>query len=407
MHSGKEALAAISAAAERLRGDVRETPTVFSYTFSESAGCDVFLKLESLQRTGSFKLRGALNKILCLAPEQREGGLVAASAGNHAQGVALAARLAGAQATIVMPLGTPLIKVRRTEHYGAKVVFHGNSYDEAQRHATALAAEHGYTNVHPFDDPDVILGQATVGLELLAQVEGLDAVVVPVGGGGLLAGIALAIKSQAPRVKVYGVQAAGSDPMVRSFRSGTPQSLDTPRTIADGIRIGTTARRPFELIRSHADGMLTVEEEELSRAVVETLEKSKIVAEPAGVAGVAAIVEGRVPVGGRVCAVVTGGNIDLNFLGRLIEGGLASQGFYHPLQVRMPDTPGQLRKVLAVLEESACNVVDILHFRSGWRVPIGFVDVEILVETRRAGQGTELEELLRKRGFELRSLPAN
>ena len=407
LHAGKEAEAAIRAAAERLRGDARETPTVYSYTFSESAGCEVFLKLENLQRTGSFKLRGALNKILCLAPEQRAGGLVAASAGNHAQGVALAARIAGAEATIVMPLGTPLIKVRRTEHYGAKVVFHGSSYDEAQRHATALAAEHGYTNVHPFDDPDVILGAGTVGLELLAQVDGLDAVVVPVGGGGLLAGIALAIKSLDPRVKIYGVQAAGSDPMVRSFQSGTLQSVAAPRTIADGIRVGTTARRTLDLIRAHVDGMLTVEEEELSRAVVETLEKSKVVAEPAGVAGVAAIAEGRVPVGGRVCAVISGGNIDLNFLGRLIEGGLASQGFYHPLQVRMPDTPGELRKVLAVLEESDCNVVDILHFRSGWRVPIGSVDVEILVETRRAGQGTELEELLRRRGFELRSLPSN
>jgi threonine dehydratase len=194
--------------------------------------------------------------------------------------------------------------------------------------------------------------------------------------------------------------------MVRSFRGGRAVSIERPRTIADGIRVGTTAERTFELIREHVDGMLTVDEDELSRAVVETLEKSKIVAEPAGVAGVAAIGAGRVPVGGRVCAVISGGNIDLNFLGRLIEGGLAAQGYYHPLQLRMADRPGQLRGVLGVLEAEGCNVVDIIHFRSGWRVPIGTVDVEILVETRRAGQGAELDERLRAEGYEVGGHPA-
>jgi threonine dehydratase len=406
LRPGEQAVRELREAAARLAGDARETPTVYSYTFSESAGCDVFLKLENLQRTGSFKLRGALNKIRCLPEAERARGLVAASAGNHAQGVALAARLAGTRAAIVMPESTPLIKVRRTEDYGAEVLIHGLSYDEAQARAHALAAERGATLVHPFDDPDVILGQGTVGLELLEQVPDLDAVVVPVGGGGLLSGIALAIKSLAPRVKVFGVQAAGADPMVRSFRGGRAVSIERPRTIADGIRVGTTAERTFELIREHVDGMLTVDEDELSRAVVETLEKSKIVAEPAGVAGVAAIGAGRVPVGGRVCAVISGGNIDLNFLGRLIEGGLAAQGYYHPLQLRMADRPGQLRGVLGVLEAEGCNVVDIIHFRSGWRVPIGTVDVEILVETRRAGQGAQLDERLRAEGYEVGGHPA-
>ena len=400
LRAGDDAVAALRAAAERLAGDARETPTVYSYTFSESAGCDVFLKLENLQRTGSFKLRGALNKILCLPAEERARGLVAASAGNHAQGVALAARLAEVPATIVMPESTPLIKVRRTEDYGAEVVIHGLSYDEAQRRASELAGERGLTRVHPFDDPDVILGQGTVGLELLAQVPDVEAVVVPVGGGGLLSGLALAIKSLTPEVKVYGVQAAGADPLVRSFRSGQPTTVERPRTIADGIRLGTTAERTLAIIREHVDGMLTVTEEELSRAVVETLEKSKVVAEPAGVAGIAAISSGRVPVGGRIATVVSGGNIDLNFLGRLIEGGLAAQGYYHPLVLRMKDTPGELRSVLGVLEAEGCNVVDIIHYRSGWRVPIGSVDVEILVETRRAGQGELLEERMREAGFE-------
>ena len=402
LRAGPAAAEALRETDARLRPDARVTPTVFSNTFSDSAGCDVYLKLESLQRTGAFKLRGALNKIRCLSAAERDRGLVAASAGNHAQGVALAAKLTGASATIVMPESTPLIKVRRTEGYGARVVMHGQNYDQAQAFASRLVEEEGRTPVHPFDDPDVILGQGTVGLELIEQVPELDAVVVPVGGGGLISGVALAIQSIAPRIKVFGVQAAGADPMVRSFRAGSPVAIEAPQTIADGIRVGTTARRTFEIIRDHVDGMLTVSEDELSRAVVQTIEKMKIVAEPAGVAGVAAIEAGRLPVGGRVCAVVSGGNIDLNFLGRLIEGGLAAAGFYHPLQLRMKDTPGQMRAVLEVLAPSNCNVVDIIHYRSGWRVPIGCVDVDILVETRIAGQGEELEGLLREAGFEIR-----
>lgn len=395
------ALERIRAAAARLAEHVRETPTVYSYTFSENAGCDVYLKLENLQRTGSFKLRGALNKLMELEPERLRGGLVAASAGNHAQGLALAAQLLGARATIVMPEATALIKIRRTEGYGATVVLHGTSWDESQARALALAEEHGWTPVHPFDDPDVIVGQGTTALEILAQVPEVETVVVPVGGGGLIAGIALAVKALRPEVRVVGVQAAGAASMVASLAAGRRVAIEHPTTLAEGIRVGLAGERTFEIVRQLVDEVVTVEERDLVEAIVQTLQKSKVVPEGAGVASIAALVAGHVHAGGRICAVVSGGNIDLNQLGRLIESGLAEQGFTHLVRLRMRDVAGQLYRVVSVLAETGCNILDVQHYRGGWRVPIGFVDVEILIETRRAGQGPEVDELLQARGFEL------
>ncbi len=397
-------LAAVRAAAARIAGTVRETPTVYSYTFSEVAERDVWLKLENLQRTGSFKLRGAANKVLLLPPDVRARGLVAASAGNHAQGVALAAREAGTRATIVMPERTALIKIRRTEHYGAEVVLHGENYDRAQAFARELAEREGRALIHPFDDFDVVAGQGTVGLELLAQVPELDTLLVSVGGGGLVAGIALAVKALRPEVRVVGVQARGAAPMVESFRAGRRVSVDDPRTIAEGIRVGTTGEHTFPLVRALVDDMLTVEEEEIEEAVVQTLQMSKVVAEAAGVASIAALLGNRVE-GRRVGAVVCGGNIDLRLLGRMIESGLAHQGFYHMLVVRLQDAPGELNRVVDVLGEARCNIVDITHHRAGWKVPVGFVDVEILVETRTSGQGAEVAARLREVGLQLVERP--
>lgn len=394
-------LEAVRAAAARLRPAVRETPSVYSYTFSESAGCDVWLKLENLQRTGSFKLRGAMNKVLLLAPEQRERGLVAASAGNHAQGLALAARLAGAGATIVMPETTALIKVRRTEGYGARVVLHGQSYDEAQEEARALAEREGWTPIHPFDDLDVIAGQGTVSLEILEQVPAVETVVVPVGGGGLISGMVLALKALRPEVRVVGVQAAGAAPMVASFRSGRRERVARPRTIAEGIRVGTTGELTFEIVRAWVDDMVTVEEDELTDAMVIALQMSKVVPEAAGVAAIAALASRRLACRGVICAVVSGGNIDLQLLGRMIESGLAQRGFYHLVMVRLRDAPGELNRLVAHLAETGCNVVDVQHHRAGWKVPVGHVDVEVLVETRHDGQAAEIDALLRERGIEL------
>jgi threonine dehydratase len=400
--------AELQRAAERIRlaasaigAYLRRTPTVYSYTFSESAGCQVHLKLENLQRTGSFKLRGALWKILSLSEAERARGLVAASAGNHAQGVALAARLLGTTAVIVMPEATALNKLRRTEGYGAEVVLHGASWDEAQARAEELAHARGATLIHPFDDPLVIEGQGTVGLEILEELPEVATVVVPIGGGGLGAGLAVAIKAVRPSVRVIGVQAMGASAMAESFTRKARVVHARPATIADGIRVGAPGRHTFELVRALFDDVVTVTDEEITDAVVQTLEKSKVVAETAGVAGMAALAARKFPVAPDevVCAVVSGGNIDLNLLARLIESGLASAGATHLLEVRMPDVPGQLYQVLGLLAETRCNILNVQHYRGGWQVPVGFVDVEVLIETRHPGQGREVEALLSSRGF--------
>jgi len=396
-----DALAAIRAAAAVIGPHIRHTPTVYSFTFSESAGCDVYLKLENLQRTGSFKIRGALHKLLTMDPERRARGLIAASAGNHAQGVALAARICHAPATIVMPENTALIKVQRTEGYGAEVLLHGANYDAAQRHATALAAERSLTLVHPFDDRSIIDGQGTLALEILAEVPEVDTIVVPVGGGGLIAGIALAVKALAPRVRVIGVQAEGAAPTVQSFHRGERVSVESPRTIAEGIRVGSPGRTTFGIIRALVDDCVTVTEDEITEAVVQTMEKSKLVAEAAGAVAIAALLSGRVRSEGRLCAVVSGGNIDLNLLSRLIESGLSRAGRTHLVKLRVPDVPGQLSAVIGLIAESRANVLDVQHYRSGWKVPIGSVDIEILLETRHADHGAEVERALSAHGFDV------
>jgi threonine dehydratase len=395
----------IRLAASAIGSYLRRTPTVYSYTFSESAGCQVYLKLENLQRTGSFKLRGALWKILALSQDERARGLVAASAGNHAQGVALAARLLGSTAVIVMPEATALNKIRRTEGYGAEVVLHGASWDASQARAEELARARGATLIHPFDDPLVIEGQGTVGLEVLEDLPELETVVVPIGGGGLAAGLALAIKAVRPSVRVVGVQAAGAAAMAESFARGERVVHAQPATIADGIRVGAPGKRTFELVRAHLDEVVTVSDEEITDAVVQTLEKSKVVAETAGVVGMAALAAKKFAVAPdeKVCAVVSGGNIDLNLLARLIESGLARSGATHLVEVRLPDRPGELAKVLDALAATGCNILDVQHYRAGWHVPVGFVDVEVLIETRHPGQGAEVEDLLRSRGFAVRA----
>jgi threonine dehydratase len=395
----KLSLERIRSAAHVIGAHIRRTPTVYSYTFSESAGCEVFLKLENLQRTGSFKVRGALNKIESLSPEQRSRGLVAASAGNHAQGVALAAKLCGARATIVMPEATPLIKIQRTESYGADIVLHGATYDDAQRRARELADETGATLVHPFDDASVIFGQGTIGLEVLEEVQDLDTIVVPIGGGGLASGIALAVKALAPHVRIVGVQASGAASMVRSLAAGRKLALDRTETIADGIRVGEPGELTFAIVRRLVDECVTVEEREITDAVVQAMEKSKVVAETGGVAAIAALIAGKIQGAKRVCAIVSGGNIDLNLLARIIESGLSGSGRYHLVRLRLRDVPGQLSTVLDCFAESQSNVLDVQHYRAGWKVPLGFVDVEILVETRRAGDGAHIDASLREHGF--------
>ncbi|MDF1836735.1 MAG: threonine ammonia-lyase [Planctomycetota bacterium] len=396
-----QALEQIRAAAERLAPHIRTTPTVYSYTFSETLGTDVFLKLENLQRTGSFKVRGALNRILTLPEEARAKGLIAASAGNHAQGVALAASLAGCSSKIVMPVNTALMKVERTMGYGAEVVLHGANYDEAAAHAREIADAEGRTPVHPFDDWEVIYGQGTVGLEIAEQIPDVGSVILPIGGGGLIAGVALALKALRPEVAIIGVQAEGASPMVQSIQEGEKRVVESPRTLAEGIRVGKVGDLTYQVVRDLVDRTVTVNEDEIESGVVELMEKNKVVAEAAAVTPIAAMLAGKVRSRETVCAVISGGNIDLSTIGRLIESGLSRRGRLTSIRLRMVDEPGSLRCMLEAMEAAHANIRDVRHDRAGWKVPIGSVEVEVLIETRSADAGANIARQLAQMGYEV------
>ncbi len=389
------ALERIRAAARAIEPHVVRTPVLRNFGLSKDTGREVHLKLEVLQRTGAFKVRGALNKILHLPETSREKGVIAASAGNHAQGVGMAAELVGVPATIVMPRSTPIIKVDRTRSYGATVVLEGAHYQEAYQHACELADQRGLTMVHPFDDAEVLLGQGTIALELHEDLPEVDAVVVPVGGGGLIAGIALGLAALRPGVPVIGVQAANADPMARSFRAGHPVDIENPSTIADGIQVSRVGRLTFPLIQKHVKDVITVTEEQLAQGIVAGVEHGKVVLEGAGAAGLAALLSHQLDEYQRIGLVLCGGNIDLNRLARVMENGLASAGRYHVLRTALPDRPGALADVTAKLAEHRINILEITHYRQGWKVPLGQVHVEILVETRGPRDASELEELVR------------
>ncbi|QDU84433.1 L-threonine dehydratase catabolic TdcB [Planctomycetes bacterium Pla163] len=395
-----QALSAIRAAAQRLEPHIVRTPTVISHSLGAVVGRRVHLKLETLQRTGSFKVRGALNRVLTLSDAERARGIVAASAGNHAQGVALAGALTGCRAVIVMPKDTPVVKVDRTRSHGAEVVLAGVNYEEAYATARTLCDEQGLVMVHPFDDLEVIHGQGTIGLEILADLPDVDTIVVPTGGGGMVAGIALAVKALKPSVRIVGVQAEGANPMTRSFAAGEPVEVERPTTIADGIRVGRVGLNTWPLVRDLVDDMVSVSESEITEAIVRGIEEVKVVTEGAGAAGVAALLAGRIGAGDVVCSLMCGGNIDLNLIARVIERGLTKAGRYHAMRLRTRDVPGRLRAMAEVLAEHGANIVDISHFRAGWRIPVGSVEIEVLIETRGAGEGRAIELELTERGFE-------
>ncbi len=396
-----QAIEHIRSARERLEPYIRTTPTVYSYTFSEGLGTDVFLKLENLQRTGSFKVRGALNRILTLPEEARAKGLIAASAGNHAQGVALAASLAGCSSKIVMPVSTALMKIERTRGYGAQVILHGANYDEAAAHARELAQAEDRTAVHPFDDWEVIYGQGTVGLEIAEQIPDVGSVILPIGGGGLIAGVALALKALRPKVAIIGVQAEGASPMVQSIQEGEKRIVASPSTLAEGIRVGKVGDITYEVVRQLVDRTVTVTEEEIASGVVELMEKNKVVAEAAAVTPIAAMLGGKVRSRETVCAVISGGNIDLSMIGRLIESGLARRGRLTSICLRMADEPGALRRALESMESEQANVLDVRHDRSGWKVPVGSVEVEFLIETRSKEAGASIADHLVDLGYDV------
>ncbi len=398
-------LADIQAARERLGDAVYRTPCARSETLSRQTGQDIFLKLENLQMTGSFKERGALNRIATLTPEQARRGVIAASAGNHAQGVAYHATRRGIRSTVVMPLATPLVKVQATRGFGAEVILHGANYDEACTEATRRAEADGITFIHPFDDPLVIAGQGTIALELLEQVPNLEAVVVPIGGGGLISGIATALKaSRHPTerpVRVIGVQTARLPSMQRALREGRPVTLDPATTIADGIAVRRAGDITVPLVQRYVDEIVTVEEDEIASAILTLLEREKTLAEGAGAAALAAVLQHRtsLPASTRVAVLVCGGNIDVTLLSRIIERGLVQDGRLIRLRIHLLDRPGALTDLTTIIASHRANIVDTLYNRAYYGVNLGDTTIDMTMETRGREQVEELLAALTIAGY--------
>jgi threonine dehydratase len=374
--------AEIARAADLLHDVVAPTPLEYSRWLSELVGGDVFLKCENLQRTGSFKLRGAYVRMARLSKKERARGVVAASAGNHAQGVALAAQLLGIKATVFMPHGAPIPKEKATRAYGAEVRFVGTSIDDCLKAAREFAAETGAILIHPFDHPDIVAGQATTGLEIVEQCPQVRTVVVPVGGGGLVAGIALAMQRDGLPIEVVGVQAKGAAAYPASLAAGEPVQLEKMATMADGIAVGLPGTVPFEAIQQHVSEVLTVGEDSLSKALLLVLERAKLVVEPAGAAAVAAVLDEPKRFKPPVVVVLSGGNIDPLLLMRVLRHGMAAAGRYLSLRVRIPDTPGGLATLLARLAEVDANIIEVLHERISETLNLDEVEVALQLEMR-------------------------
>lgn len=389
----------VRAAAELLEGVAVRTPMEESRWLSGLAGGPVRLKCENLQRTGSFKARGAYVRIARLSDEERARGVVAASAGNHAQGVALAAQLLGTKATVFMPEGAPIPKEKATRGYGADVVFRGGYLEDCLDAAREFADRTGAVLIHPFDHADVVAGQATCGLEIIEQAPEVRTVLVPTGGGGLLAGIALAVKSVRPDVRVVGVQAEGAAAWPDSLSAGHPVALPSMSTMADGIAVGLPGEVTFAMVRDLVDDVVTVGEESLSRALLALVERAKMVVEPAGAAAVAALLDAPDRFETPAVAVLSGGNIDPLLLSKVIRHGLAAAGRYLYLRVTIPDRPGGLATLLAEVGEVGANVLEVAHERISPSLAIDEVEVRLQLETRSAAHADDLRRRLREHGY--------
>ncbi len=392
-------LAQIEEARTLLDGIAIYTPMEESRWLSSLAGGPISLKCENLQRTGSFKIRGAYLRISRLSAEERAHGVVAASAGNHAQGVALAAQMLGIKATVFMPEGAPIPKEKATRAYGADVVFHGQYLEDAMVGARAFAAETGAVFIHPFDHLDVVTGQGTAGLEILEQAPDVRTVLVPTGGGGLLAGIAIAIKATRPDVRVVGVQAEGAAAYPSSLASGGPVKLTSMKTMADGIAVGLPGDITFAAVRDHVDEIVTVSEESLSRALLALVERAKMVVEPAGAAAVAALLDDPTAYETPAVAVLSGGNIDPLLLGKVIRHGMASAGRYLHLRVCIPDLPGGLARLLTEVGEAGANILEVAHERISPSLHLDEVEVQLQMETRGEPHAEKVRARLRERGY--------
>ncbi len=366
------------------------------------AGCQIYLKTENLQVTGSFKVRGAYYKISQLSEEEKARGVIACSAGNHAQGVALAATKSGIRSLICLPDGAPISKVEATKRYGAEVCLVPGVYDDAYNKAIELRDTCGYTFIHPFNDPDVIAGQGTIGLEILNQLDDVDSVVVPIGGGGLIAGVAYAIKQLKPNVRVYGVQAAGAPSMYESVRKNRLSALDKVSTIADGIAVKQPGDLTYELCKQYVDDVVTVTDDEISSAILTLMEKYKMVAEGAGAVSVAAAMFGKIPTEGqKVCCIVSGGNIDVTILSRVIKRGLLMSGRNYAMTIELPDKPGQLSHVSQIVSTLGANVIAVHHERASEGSDVTGCFLRIEIETRNFDHIQQIRNQLIAEGFKL------
>ena len=392
-------LGMILEARERLKGVAQRTGLVQFKALSDEHS-QIYLKTEDLQNTGSFKVRGAYIKIASLSEEERACGVIASSAGNHAQGVALAAKAFGVPATIVMPAGAPLSKVKATRELGANVVLHGSVYDDAYAEACRIQQETGATFIHPFDDPMVIAGQGTIGLEIMDDLPDVDTIVVPIGGG-LASGVAAAVKMLHPNVKVIGVQAAGAAGMKASIDAGHVVSLDAAKTIADGIAVKKPGELTFELCSRYLDEIVTVDDDEIAQAILFLMERGKMVAEGAGAAPVAAIMNRKFDVSGKVAAVISGGNIDVTMISRIIEKGLLRAGRMTKLRILMQDRPGQLEMASRIIAAEGANVMVVHHDRTDVDLDIRDAILEITMETQDRKHAQRVIDALRAGGFQV------
>ncbi|MFD1513088.1 threonine ammonia-lyase [Halomarina rubra] len=394
-------LADVQAARDRIGDAAAHTPIQYSNTFSRFTKAEIYLKCEQFQRTGAFKIRGATNRIATLSDEQREAGVVTASAGNHAQGVALAATRAGVDAKIVMPENAPISKVKATEGYGASIVLHGSDYDEAQARAHAIEEEEDRFYLHAFDDEDVMAGQGTIGLEIVEDLPEVDTVVVPIGGGGLISGIATAVKGLDPDVRVVGVQAEGASTVADALNKGHPVAVDAVDTIADGIAVREVGSHTFEVIEERVDEVVTVSDREIAMAITNLLERSKLLAEGAGAAALAATLEGKFETteGEVVVPLVCGGNIDPNVLTTVLMSGLIESGRYLRLRTVLKDQPGTLTELTRIVADQRANIYGIQHDRTARDIGMGSAEVEIDLETRGHEHVARLVDALEDRGY--------
>jgi threonine dehydratase len=389
-------------AREKMKGIVHETPLDYSKTFSDLAQNEVYLKLENLQKTGSFKVRGSYNKLISLSEEELKKGVVAASAGNHAQGVAYSSQMLGIPCTIVMPKGAPLSKVLATRQYGAEVILEGNVFDEALAFALELNEKRGATFIHAFDDEAVITGQGTVGLEILDQLPEVEAVICPVGGGGLIAGVAMAVKEKNPNIAVYGVQTMACPSMKQSLIEQKPVAIKSAPTMADGIAVQKPGASNFEIVKKYVNDIVCVDEMEIARTMLLLLERNKLLVEGSGASSLAALLYKKINITNKkVAAVLSGGNVNVHFISRIIERGLVESGRYANFSIILKDKPGELQRVVSSITELDANIQDVHLHHMGKNIYPGYAQLDLSVETKNNEHIEELFSVLKEKEIQV------